>query len=182
MAAGLGGFRTARDNGGRVAPVWRGHASHGTSEADMPLLSRLLQCFRRTQPAPLPQPDAKLALGALMVRVAMSDRVYSLAEISLIDRVLARHFGLNPIEAARMRATCERLQSAAPRSDEFAALIRRDLTRDERMEALIDLWMVVQADGDTDDAEIAILEDTRRALGLSEDDSAEARASAAAWL
>ena len=148
----------------------------------MPLLSRLLQGFRRTQPAPLPQPDAKLALGALMVRVAMSDRVYALAEISLIDRVLARHFGLNPVEAARMRATCERLQAAAPQSDEFAALIRRDLSHDERMEALIDLWMVVRADGDSDEAEIAILEDTRRALGLSGEDSAEARAHAAARL
>ena len=146
----------------------------------MSLLTRLLTGFRTTEAKPLPAPDAKLALGALMVRVAMSDRVYSVAEISLIDRVLAQHFGLNPVAAAKMRATCERLQAAAPQSDEFARLIRTELSRDERMEALIDLWMVVLSDGAAKAAEVEIVEETRRALGLDAADSAEAQASAAA--
>ena len=140
----------------------------------MGLLSRLLNGFRDTHAEPLPEPDEKLALGALLVRVAKSDHVYTVSEISLIDRILAQHFGLNPIAAAKMRATCEKLQAAAPESDEFAELIRKELSHDERMEALCDLWQVVMADGSEDEVEVDIVETVREALGLSEADSARA--------
>jgi len=141
----------------------------------MSLLRNLLDRFRATHPKPLPEPDDKLALGALMVRVAKSDRIYSVAEISLIDRVLARHFGLNPVAAAKMRATCEKLDAAAPGSDRFAALIREDLPFEARMEALCDLWLVVLADGEENPAEVAVVEAARQALGLSEADGAQAQ-------
>ena len=140
----------------------------------MSLLSRLLNGFRDTHTEPLPAPDEKLALGALMVRVAKSDHQYTVSEISLIDRILAQHFGLNPIEAAKMRATCEKLQAAAPESDEFAELIRKELSHDERMEALCDLWQVVLADGSEQKAEVDIVETVREALGLTEADGARA--------
>ena len=141
----------------------------------MSLLSRLLTGFRDSHPEPLPAPDEKLALGALLVRVAKSDKIYAVSEISLIDRLLAQHFRLNAIEAAQMRATCEKLQAAAPQSDSFAELIRKELSHDERMEALTDLWRVVMADGSEDPEEIAVLNTARTALGLSEADSAKAR-------
>ena len=140
----------------------------------MSLLSRLLSGFRETHPEPLPAPDEKLALGALMVRVAKSDRVYTVSEISLIDRILAQHFNLNAVEAAKMRATCEKLQAAAPLSGGFAELIRKELSHDERMEALCDLWRVVMVDGDEDPGEVMIVEAVRAALGLTEADSARA--------
>ena len=140
----------------------------------MSLLSRILTSFRASQTAPLPAPDEKLALGALLVRVAKSDQMYTVSEISLIDRILAQHFGLNPVEAAKMRATCERLQAAAPESDDFAELIRKELSHDERMEALCDLWQVVMADGSEEAVEVEIVEAVRQALGLSEADSATA--------
>ena len=141
----------------------------------MSLLSRILHGFRDDHAEPLPAPDEKLALGALMVRVAKSDKVYTLSEISLIDRILAQHFGLNPIEAAKMRATCEKLQAAYPESGEFAELIRKELSHDERMEAMSDLWQVVMADGSEDAVEVEIVEAVRDALGLSAADSATAR-------
>lgn len=139
------------------------------------MLSRILTSFRAAQPEPLPAPDEKLALGALLVRVAKSDHVYSVSEISLIDRILAQHFGLNAVEAAKMRATCERLQAAAPDSGDFAELIRKELSHDERMEALCDLWQVVMADGSEDLVEVEIIEAVRQALGLSDADNATAR-------
>jgi uncharacterized tellurite resistance protein B-like protein len=144
----------------------------------MSLLSRLLTGFRETQAEPLPAPDAKLALGALLVRVAKSDHVYTVSEISLIDRLLGRHFGLNPVAAAKMRATCEKLQARAPDSDEFAGLIRKELPEEDRLEALSDLWKVVMADGEQHETEVAIVEAVRQALGLSEEQSAVARARA----
>ena len=140
------------------------------------LLNRLLHAFDAPAPRPLPEPDEKLALGALMVRVAMSDRHYELAEISRIDRLLARLYGLKPIAAARMRATCERLARQAPETERFAHLIRETVSFEARVQALGALWEVVLADGSIDAAEERVIEEAREALGLSEADSARARA------
>jgi len=70
----------------------------------MSLLSRILNGFRETHAEPLPAPDEKLALGALLVRVAKSDSVYTAPEISLIDRILAPPRHHTPLPAATMRA------------------------------------------------------------------------------
>ncbi len=140
------------------------------------MLSQLLNAFRATEPEPLPDPDAKLALGALMVQIALSDRKYQLEEISLIDKVLAQMFDLGPIEAAKMRATCEKLHAAAPDTKTFAALIRAELNADARGDALSALWQVVLADGEVQDGELAIVERARLALGLSVAENATARA------
>ena len=142
------------------------------------VLSHLLSAFRAAEPEPLPDPDARLATGALMVRIAMSDRNYQLEEISLIDKVLARLFDLGPIEAAKMRATCEKLNAAAPDTETFAALIRAELDTEARCEALTALWQVVMADGEARENETAIVETARLALGMSVADNAAARARA----
>ena len=144
------------------------------------MLSRILNHFRAPRPAPLPEPDANLALGALMVRVAKSDRTYQVEEISRIDRILARLNGLKPIEAAKMRATCERLEAQAPGTDRFAHLIRETVTFEARRDALEALWEVVEADGVEDGAEMQVVEEAREALGLSHHDSESARARATA--
>ena len=69
---------------------------------------------RKPDPKPLPQPTPQLALGALLVRVALADRTYRAAEVGQIDRILAQTFGLKPIEAAKLRATCEALGDVGP--------------------------------------------------------------------
>ncbi|MEM9639364.1 MAG: TerB family tellurite resistance protein, partial [Pseudomonadota bacterium] len=65
---------------------------------------------RKPDPKPLPQPNAQLALGALLVRVAMADRNYQASEVGQIDRILAATFDLKQLEAAKLRATCEALE------------------------------------------------------------------------
>lgn len=144
------------------------------------MLSKLFQAFRPhpSDPEPLPDPDAELALGALLVRVAKSDQEYHIEEISLIDRILARLYDHNAIEAAKMRATCERLHAAAPDTDTFAALIRETTGMKERIEALDALWQVVLADGEQNEAELRMIENTRLALGISKAESAVSRARA----
>lgn len=142
------------------------------------LLARLTDAFRARRPAPLPEPDEKLALGALMVRVAMSDHQYRLAEISRIDRLLQRLYGIGPVEAAKMRATSEKLEKQAPATDSFAHLIRETVSFEARVDALEALWEVVLADGSAQAEELAVIEQAREALGLSEQDSARARATA----
>lgn len=139
------------------------------------MLNRLLKSFAAAKPEPLPEPDEKLALGALMVRVAMSDQSYELAEISRIDQLLAQRYGLKPIEAAKMRAICERLERQAPATDRFARVIREAVSIDARLDALEALWEIVLADGDVQAPELEVLNTAREALGLSEADSDSAR-------
>ncbi|QIE44055.1 TerB family tellurite resistance protein [Pseudohalocynthiibacter aestuariivivens] len=144
------------------------------------MLTRILNLFKGHEPDPLPEPDARLALGALMVRVAKSDSDYRFEEISLIDRLLAQMNGLNPVEAAKMRATCEKIEAAAPGTKKFALLIRETVSFEARLEAHEALWQVMLADGDSNDAELAVVTQVREALGLTEADCDEARARVAA--
>ncbi|MBY6135080.1 TerB family tellurite resistance protein [Nocardioides marinus] len=144
----------------------------------MPLLKKFFQAFRPAEPPALPDPDVELALGALLVRVAQSDRDYQLEEISLIDRILARLYQHNAIEAAKVRATCEKLHAAAPETDTFGRLIRETTGLEERMAALDALWEVVLADGNAHEGEVKIVEEARSAMGLSYADSQAARARA----
>ncbi len=139
------------------------------------MLKKLFQAFRPAQNQNLPDPDAELALGALLVRIAQSDRAYLLEEISLIDRILARLYGHNALEAAKVRATCEKLHAAAPETDTFGRLIRETTGLEERMAALDALWEVVLADKHEHKGEVQIVNDACKAMGLSVIDNKRAR-------
>lgn len=144
------------------------------------MLTRILHAFSDSKPAPLPEPDAKLALAALMVRVAKSDRNYQLAEIKQIDRLLTRIYGLGPVEAAKMRALSERLEHAAPDTDRFGHIIRETVSLDARLGALEALWEVVLSDGASTPEELSVIDAACEAMGLSHADSDAARALAEA--
>ncbi|MEO3415456.1 TerB family tellurite resistance protein [Roseovarius sp. CAU 1744] len=142
------------------------------------MLSRILHAFSAPKPEPLPKPDEKLALGALMVRVAKSDHHYQFEEISRIDRLLTRLFGLNPVEAAKTRAICEKLEREAPETEHFAHVIRETTSFQARINALEAMWEVLLADGENHDEEQAVIDAARVAMGLSVSDSDTARATA----
>jgi len=144
------------------------------------MLARILHAFAAPKPVRLPEPDEKLALGALMVRIAKSDSHYDLTEIKRIDRLLTRLYGLGPIDAAKMRATCEKLEHAAPETDRFGHLIRETVSLEARLAALEALWEVVLADGESEPRELQVLDAAREAMGLSHADSDTARAQAEA--
>jgi len=124
----------------------------------------------------LPEPDAKLALAALMVRVAKSDNLYQVSEISLIDNYLAQHFGLGPVEAAKMRAKAEKLEHQAPPTGTFTGLIRDSVRYTERLEVLVALWAVSMADGVKRAEEAEVVARTAAALGITDEDAAEVAA------
>lgn len=138
------------------------------------MFDRLLSRFRSGEPTPLPQPDADLALGALLVRVAMSDHTYRVEEIRRIDRLLGRLFRLNPVQAAKMRATCEKLERQAPGTGQFAGLIRDNVDHSHRLDALQALFEVMLADGQRAAEEVTLIHALTEALGLSPEDEATA--------
>lgn len=133
---------------------------------------------RAPEPKPLPQPNAQLALGALLVRVALADQTYDAAEIGQIDRILSRTFNLGPIEAAKLRATCEALELDAPGTPEFAEILREEIDYADRKALGDAMWSVALADGHRDEAEEIQLLAIETALGLTEVDMEAARANA----
>ncbi|MGX9354577.1 tellurite resistance TerB family protein [Roseobacteraceae bacterium S113] len=127
-------------------------------------------------PPPLPEPDAQLALGALLVRIAKADHAYLFEELEQIDRILADRNGIGPVEAAKMRATCERLDDAFPETPTFVALIRDAVSYEERRAIVDAMWRVVLADGIEQDQEVELVHLIEEQLGVEAQHSAEARA------
>ena len=133
---------------------------------------------RAPDPTPLPQPNAQLALGALLVRVAFADHKYRAAEVGQIDRILAHTYNLKPLEAAKMRATCEALERHAPGTSEFIDILREEVDYAERKALGGAMWAVALADGERHEDEETQLLAIEMALGLTDQDMAEARENA----
>lgn len=128
--------------------------------------------FPKRQGKPeLPEPTPVLALGALLVRVAFADREYKVTEVAAIDRILSTSFNLGPIEAAKLRATCEALERDAPGTGEFAKLLREKVLYGERQAFVGAMWQVLLADGDHDPLEEVVLHQIETALGITPEDS-----------
>ena len=135
------------------------------------LLKRLLA----PAPARLPEPDARLALAALMVRVARSDGNYTATEVSQIDRVLVHLNALSPFAAAALRTEAEALEIAAPDTVRFTRAIKAATDLKDRAELLQAMWSVALSDGTRDAEEDRLLRLVANLLGLSDVDSAMAR-------
>lgn len=116
---------------------------------------------------PLPEADSQHAMGALLVRAAKADDTYHVAEIALIDQILGKRHNLNPVEAARMRAECEVLERAIPRTKEIATILKDAISMAEREATLIALWRVVLADGAKQDKEDKLLHRIEEVLGVA---------------
>lgn len=127
---------------------------------------------------PLPEPTPMLALGALLVRVAFADRTYDVTEVAMIDRILGESFNLGPIEAAKLRATCEALERDAPGTEEFATLLREQVLYGERKAFAASMWRIVMADGRAKQSELAVLDQIEVALGITADDRDALKAAA----
>ncbi|SMO48871.1 TerB family tellurite resistance protein [Ruegeria faecimaris] len=138
-------------------------------------LSRLTQ----PQPAPFTDDDARLALTALLVRVARSDNDYADSEMARIDRISVERYDLSPFEAAGLRARAEDLEAEAPDTVRFTRAIKEAVAYDDRLAVVQALWSVALADGHRTGEEDSLLRLVVSLLGISDVDSAMARQKAA---
>lgn len=135
------------------------------------LLRRLLA----PEPAPLSPLDARLALAALLVRVARSDGLYAAEEVERIDKALALRHGLDPFAAARLRSEAEEVEREAPDTVRFTRALKDAVPVEERAELLTALWSVALADGLREAHEDRLMRLVANLLGLTDVDSALAR-------
>ncbi|WP_170381566.1 TerB family tellurite resistance protein [Ruegeria atlantica] len=132
---------------------------------------------RLTQPAPDPlaEDDARLALTALLVRIARSDNDYADSEMARIDKISAQRYGLSPFEAAALRARAEDLEAEAPDTVRFTRAIKEAVAYDDRLAVVQAMWSVALADGHRTGEEDSLLRLVVSLLGVSDVDSALAR-------
>ena len=122
-----------------------------------------------------PTYDSRTAVAALLVRAAKSEGTYSYDEIRAIDRSLARHFGLNVIEAMKLRAEGEKLERAEIDPQSMITAIRDALDPEERFGVLSGLWEVVLTSDTRTRSLDELLNSARRGFGIRRAESQIAR-------
>lgn len=134
-----------------------------------------LKRLTEPEPAPLDDGDARLALAALLVRIARTDGDYAQSEIDRIDRVLTKRYGLSPFEVAKLRGEAETLETEAPDTVRFTRAIKDAVPYEDRAHVVEALWDIVLADGARDHEEDALMRLVAPMLGINDRDSALAR-------
>ena len=135
------------------------------------LLSRLMA------PAPetLPDADARLALSALMVRLARADGHYDADERARITRILSERYALDGAGAEALRGEAEGLEAEAPDTVRFTRAIKDAVPHEARAEIIEALWQVALADGAREAHEDSLIRLVASLLGLTDQESARAR-------
>jgi uncharacterized tellurite resistance protein B-like protein len=139
------------------------------------MFGEFLRRLTQPDPAPLPDADARLALTALLVRIARSDGYYAPAEINRIDRIIMARYGLSPFEATDLRSRAEGLESEAPDTVRFTRAIKDVVPYEDRRAVVEALWQVALADGQREKEEDAVMRLAANLLGVNDVDSAQAR-------
>lgn len=139
------------------------------------MFADFLRRLTAQDPAPLPDADARLALTALLVRIARSDGSYDQSERERIDRIVSTRYGLSPFEASKLRSEGEALESEAPDTVRFTRAIKDAVAYEARIGVIESLWQVVLADGVREAEEDALLRLVANLLGINDRDSALAR-------
>lgn len=135
----------------------------------------LLRRLASPQPLPLPEPDARVALAALLIRIARADGHYAGEEVARIDRILATRYDLSPFEAVSLRRDAEEVEAEAPDTVRFTRALKEAVAYEDRIHLVETLWEVVLADGVRGPEENALLRTVAPLLGVTDQDSAIAR-------
>lgn len=139
------------------------------------MIADILRSLLAPAPPRLPEPDARLALAALLVRVAKSDGLYAAEEVERIEKILMQHHGIGPFEAARLRTEAEDLESQAPDTVRFTRALKAAVPLEDRAQLMQALWAVALADGQRDADEDQMLRLLANLLGLTDVESGLAR-------
>jgi uncharacterized tellurite resistance protein B-like protein len=139
------------------------------------MFDALIRRLTAPDPDPLSGDDARLAMAALLVRIAKVDGEYDRIEIARIDKLLANRYNLGPFEVATLRRDAEAVEREAPDTVRFTRAIKDAVPYEERVHVVEALWEIVLADGERDDEEDALMRLVAPMLGINDRDSALAR-------
>lgn len=139
------------------------------------MFKTLLQRLSGPATAPLPAADARLALCALLVRIARSDHDYANAEIAQIKRIISTRYDLDAAQTTAILREAEHLEHEAPDTVRFTRAIKDAVPYEDRKSVVTAAWKVVLADGERADEENALMRLISNLLGVNDRDSNHAR-------
>lgn len=139
------------------------------------MLKNILAAFSAPEPSPFNTDDARLALAALMVRLARVDNDYAPEEMATISAVLRKRYDLDETGANELRREAEELEKQAPDTVRFTRVVKDSVDYDDRIGVVESLWELVLADGHRDNEENTFLRLVANLLGVNDRDSALAR-------
>ena len=137
------------------------------------MFADLIRRLTAPAPTPLADDDARLALGALLVRLARADDDYADEEKAQIDAILAERYGL--ADPSALRKDCEAFEVEAPDTVRFTRAIKDAVAYEDRLGVITAMWQVVLADGVRDADEASLMRMVAPMLGVSDKDSNAAR-------
>jgi len=130
-------------------------------------------------PDPLESDDARLALAALLVRLAKIDHDYADSEKTLIVQICSQRYALSIDEASALRQEAEEIEATVGDTVHLTRLIKAAVPYEDRFALAVDLWRIVLVDGTRDQAENSFLRLTVKLIGVNDVNSALARQQAA---
>ena len=143
------------------------------------MFADILRSLLAPAPPRLADPDARLALAALLVRVAKTDGLYAAEEVERIEKILMTRHQLDPFAAASLRAQAEDLEAQAPDTVRFTRALKAAVPLEDRAGLVEALWSVALADGQRDASEDQQMRLLSNLLGLTDVESAQSRQKAA---
>lgn len=139
------------------------------------MFDTFLRRLTAPEPDPLTEDDSRLAMAALLIRLARADGHYADEEKARIDKLLKTRYGLGPFEVTKLRGDAEILEEEAPDTVRFTRAIKDAVPYEERAQVVEALWEIVLADGERDHEEDALMRLVAPMLGINDRDSAMAR-------
>jgi uncharacterized tellurite resistance protein B-like protein len=119
--------------------------------------------------------DPALALAVLLLETARSDDCVADSERRIIERVLARRFGLQPFETARLVAAARQGATRATDLYHFTRIVVDNFSERERVGVIEMLWDVAYSDGAVSGDEDALIRRVAGLLYVSDFDRGEAK-------
>jgi uncharacterized tellurite resistance protein B-like protein len=121
------------------------------------------------------QDAAAFALAILLIEVARSDDRREAREQSIIERALARRFGLDHGEVTRLMQAAEEGANKATDLHHFTQVVVRNFNEDERIGVIEMLWDVAYSDRVLTGDEDALIRRVAGLIYVSDRDRGEAK-------
>jgi uncharacterized tellurite resistance protein B-like protein len=138
------------------------------------MLTDLFERLLKGGAAPASPDDSRLAMAALMVRLARSDGSYSGAERLQIERFLASHYDVDARTVEEIMSEAEAQERSAPDTVRFTRIVKDAVPYEDRTDVVEALWRLAILEG-IDANERSFLRLVSNLLGVSDQDSAMAR-------
>ncbi|MEN0040759.1 MAG: TerB family tellurite resistance protein, partial [Pseudomonadota bacterium] len=110
--------------------------------------------------------DKKLSAAALMVHVIVADGKITEDEEKRLNEVLSEHYAVNDGEARELAEAARDAQSEAVDLYGFTSILKAQMSEEERLALIEDLWEMVYADGTVHEFEDNVVWRAAELLGI----------------